>query len=69
MNMWRNPKRGASAPKLTLGVCHFEGCDEDAPVTVGVTPLCELHQGFILDLLDAGTAAVPEPSFAPGSAN
>ena len=69
MSMWRNSKRSPHAAKHMLDVCHFAGCDEDAPVTVGVTPLCELHQGFILDLLDAGTAAVPERSFVPGSAN
>ena len=69
MSRWRNPNRTDRHSKVPVSICHFDGCDEDAPVTVGVTPLCELHQGFILELLDTGTAAVPQQTFVPGSAN
>ena len=40
---------------VTLVLCRFEGCDEDARATVGTTPLCALHESLILDSLDAAT--------------
>jgi hypothetical protein len=33
-------------------LCRFRDCDDDATATVGVTPLCALHQIYLLDMLD-----------------
>lgn len=37
---------------VLLGICHFNGCDVGASATVGVVPLCALHQSYVLTLMD-----------------
>ena len=42
---------------MSSAICRFNGCDEAASVTVGVMPLCALHQSYILQLMDSAAAA------------
>ena len=37
-----------------LGVCRFNGCDASASTTVGIVPLCALHQSYIFELMARG---------------
>ena len=36
-------------------VCRFSGCDAAVSATVGIMPLCLLHESFVLQLMDRGT--------------
>ena len=36
-------------------VCRFYGCDAAVSATVGIMPLCLLHQSYVLQLMDRGT--------------
>ena len=47
-------------------VCHFSGCDSYACATVGVTPLCDLHESFILELLDNAVGTIARPNLVQG---
>jgi hypothetical protein len=49
MKRARRKNRGAPAR-----LCRFNGCDESATTTLGVTPLCALHRSHVLDMLDHG---------------
>jgi hypothetical protein len=42
---------------VRAAMCRFTGCDEAASVTVGVMPLCQLHQSYVLQLMDGGAGA------------
>ncbi|MEO7371556.1 MAG: hypothetical protein ABIZ69_11865 [Ilumatobacteraceae bacterium] len=49
---------------LVVPICHVSGCDCGATASVGITPLCKLHESSILAMLDAGWAARQgEPAF------
>ena len=55
--------RGSGHGRLTLrrrhaagrsAVCRFTGCDAAVSATVGIMPLCRLHESFVLQLMDRG---------------
>ncbi len=41
---------------MSSAICRFIGCDEAASVTVGIMPLCALHQSYVLQLMDGAAA-------------
>ena len=46
---------------VLFGICHFNGCDDAATATVGVVPLCALHESYVLKLMDrGGDGAAPD---------
>ena len=38
-------------------ICRFNGCDSEGSVTVGIMPLCPLHQSYIFQLMDRGASS------------
>lgn len=42
---------------MSSAICRFIGCDEAASVTIGIMPLCALHQSYILQLMDGRATA------------
>ena len=64
-----NAARGSGHGRMTLhrrqavgrpAVCRFSGCDAAVSATVGIMPLCLLHQSFVLQLMDRGTNSAAE---------
>jgi hypothetical protein len=47
-----------------FGICRFSWCDEAASATVGIVPLCSLHQSYILQLMDRGIGPAGESNSA-----
>lgn len=45
---------------MLLGTCQFSGCDAGAAATVGIVPLCALHESYVLELMDRGVARTAE---------
>lgn len=47
-----------------FGICRFSSCDEAASATVGIVPLCMLHQSYVLELMDRGIGPTGESRLA-----